>query len=135
MILDAAQYVDTQNARPAFPWQTPSVCVLQMDIQDTVLDVLDILRAQEKPIFLKLPLAGDAFSRPEHFVSLVHLLAENERFPFFCCVIPPQREQVLALAMTYGIQHAPSMEEAFQTFEHISLSHDAHSSPSLEPAR
>jgi hypothetical protein len=135
MILDATQDGNTQNATPAFPWQTPSVCVLQMDVQDTVLDVLDILRAQEKPTFLKLPLTGDAFSLPEHFVALAHLLAENERFPFFCCIIPPQREQMLALATTSGIQHAPSVEEAFQVFEHISLSHDAHSSPSLEPAR
>jgi hypothetical protein len=135
MILDAAHSVDIQNATPAFPWQTPSICVLQMDVQDTVLDVLDILRAQENPIFLKLPLTGDAFSRSEHFVALAHLFAENERLPFFCCIIPPQREQVLALATTYGIRHAPSMEDAFQVFEHVSLSHDAHSSPSLEPAR
>ena len=124
MILDAVHCVDSQNEPLAFPKHRHSICVLQMEVQDTVVEVLNVLRSQEKPIFLLLPVDGEAFSCSEHFVSLGHLLAENGQHPFVCFIIPPHRANVIALATTYGIQNASSVEDAIQAFGHFFLSND-----------
>ncbi len=128
MILDAVQCVDTQNTTPTFSEQTPSLCILQIETQDTVLNVLTLLGSQEKPIVLQLPAHGEVFSCAEHFVALTRLLVKNEHPPFVCFIIPPHRTHVAALATTYDIQHRTSVEDALQAFEHVFLSHHKNAS-------
>ena len=128
MILDAVQFVDTQNTTPMFSEQTHSLCILQIEAQDTVLNVLTILGSQEKPTFLQLPSHGEVFSCAEHFVALTRLLAKNEHPPFVCLIIPPHRTHVSALATAHDIQHMASVEDALQSFERVFLSQKTNTS-------
>ncbi len=131
MILDDAQLVDDQNSTLVLSGRTSSVCLLQMEAQDALREVLDVLRHQEKPVLLLLPASGDAFSLPEHFIALRHLLADRERPPFLCLVIPSLRVNEAGLAAQYGIQNASSVEEALQSLVHASLPNEEdHSFPS-----
>ncbi len=122
MILDAVQFVDTQKTIPMFSEQRHAIRVLQIETQDTMLDVLTVLRSQKKPIFLQLPQDGDIFCCTEHFVAVTHLLAENGDPSFLCLIIPPHRTGVVALATTHGVRHGSSIEEALLAFEHVNLS-------------
>jgi hypothetical protein len=121
MILDHAQLVDEQNAALLFSESASSVCLLQMEPQDSLRKVFDLLRRQEKPVFLLLPAYGDAFRQPAHFIALRHLLAEGAHPPFLCLVIPSRRTQETVLATRYSIQHASSVEDALQSLVHSSL--------------
>lgn len=131
MTTDAIHSVDPQKTTPTTSEQRPSLRVLQIETQDTMLDVLAALRSQEQPIFLQLPQDGEAFSCPEHFIAVTHLLAEKRHPPFICLIIPPHRTHITTLARTHGIQNTASLEDAFQAFEDSFLSHETNASSLL----
>src|SRR5579859_2795994 len=120
MRLDTAQLIEDQNSALVLPERTNCVDLLQIEAQDTLLEVFDVLRQQENPILLLLSAFGDAFSQSEHFMALRYLLAEKGYPLFLCLIIPSRRASVVSLAAQYGIQSASSMEEALQS---LVLSH------------
>ena len=121
MIFDDVQRVADQQVTPVLPRSTSSICLLQMETQDALGDVLDKICHVDKPVLLLLPTSGDAFSRHEHFLPLRRLITKNVHPPFFCLVIPDQRVDEASLATLYGIPHAPSIEKALQLLAHFSL--------------
>jgi hypothetical protein len=116
MILEGASLSDTHHVPLALAENTPSVCLLQVEAQDSLLDIVEFMCRQQKPVFLLLPADGELFNAAEHFVSLRHMLAERSWSCFLCLIIPPERIHVLTLAAHFAVQSAPSLEEAFQKF-------------------
>jgi hypothetical protein len=123
MILDAAQHVAIQKTKPTISEHHPVLRVLQIETQDTLLDVLTALRSQEHPIVLHLPETGEIFRDTEHFLAVTHLLAERRHPPYLCLSIPPHRRDIVALATTSGIPYTSSIEDAIYAFEHTVRAH------------
>lgn len=129
MILDITPVTAPRPTTFPLPEQTRPLCILHLETQDTIHELLSALHAQEYPILLQLPADGACFTQAEHFVQFTQFLTEQAVLPFVCLIIPEHRRAVALLADTYGIQHAASLEEAASLFEHEVLTgktSDAH---------
>ncbi|HEY7416843.1 MAG TPA: hypothetical protein VH593_16775, partial [Ktedonobacteraceae bacterium] len=125
MKLDNARLLDEHDVL-VLPERTSSIVLLQMERQDTLHEVLDLVRTEPQPVFLLLPDAGEAFSQPEHFMALRHVLTEAAHPPFLCLVIPAWRTSEARLATRFGIPSASSTEDALRVLVHASLPQKDH---------
>lgn len=129
MILENAYLMNDKNTGAVFPEETRHVASIHMEVQDSLQTVLDTLHHQSQPVLLLLPSSGDTFRRPEDFLDLRSFLAERDAPAFLCLVLPSQRTHEAALATSYGIKHASSLEEALQLLAHFYDTDDMRTDP------
>jgi hypothetical protein len=125
MRVDDARLFDEHNVL-VLPERTSSIVLLQMERRDMLHEVLDLVRAQQQPVFLLLPDTGEVFSQPEHFIALRHLLTEATHPPFLCLIIPPWRTDEASFAARFGIPSASSVEDALHVLVQAALPQGDH---------